>query len=187
MEVWRGASEGLNAVILNPSTFLGYGDWNTSSCAVFKNVYDEFGWYSGGVNGFVDVEDVAKATVMVMENSCSEERYIINGDNWPVKKLLYAMADEFGKRKPRREITHLILGLAWRLEKIKSFLTGKKSLLTKETAKVAMSKTFFENEKLLKLFPDFSYTPLGETIRKACKKYNDGINSMQPHSDKPYL
>lgn len=187
MEIWRGASERLNVVVLNPSTILGYGDWNTSSCAVFKNVYDEFKWYTGGVNGFVDVEDVAKATVMLMESSCSEERFIINGDNWPVKKLLYTMADEFGKKRPNWEATRFVLAIAWRLEKIKSFFTGKKNLLTKETAKVAMSKTFFENEKLLKLLPDFSYTPLGESIRKICKKYNDSINSMQPHPGKPYL
>ncbi len=42
MEVWRGFSEGLNGVILNPGTILGYGDWHTSSCAIFKNVYKEF-------------------------------------------------------------------------------------------------------------------------------------------------
>ena len=39
IEVWRGFSEGLNGVILNPSTILGYGDWNNSSCAIFKKVY----------------------------------------------------------------------------------------------------------------------------------------------------
>ena len=60
LEVWRGISEGLNAVILNPSTILGFGDWNDGSCALFKTVYNEFGWYSPGINGFVDVEDVAK-------------------------------------------------------------------------------------------------------------------------------
>ncbi len=36
LEVWRGIAEGLNAVILNPSTVLGYGDWNTSSCRILK-------------------------------------------------------------------------------------------------------------------------------------------------------
>ena len=61
LEVWRGISEGLDGVILNPSTILGYGDWNNSSCAIFKNIYEEFKWYTPGINGFVDVEDVARA------------------------------------------------------------------------------------------------------------------------------
>src|SRR4026208_855111 len=53
LEVWRGISEGLNGVILNPSTILGFGDWNSSSCAIFKKIYDEFNWYTPGINGFV--------------------------------------------------------------------------------------------------------------------------------------
>ena len=42
LHVWRGTAEGLEAVIVNPSTILGYGDWNTGSCAIFKNVFEEF-------------------------------------------------------------------------------------------------------------------------------------------------
>ncbi len=30
MEVWRAIGEGLKAVIMNPSTIIGYGDWNDS-------------------------------------------------------------------------------------------------------------------------------------------------------------
>ncbi|HYM94447.1 MAG TPA: SDR family NAD(P)-dependent oxidoreductase, partial [Chitinophagaceae bacterium] len=100
LEVWRGISEGLNAVILNPSTILGYGDWNTSSCAIFKKVYEEFKWYSPGINGFVDVEDVARVSVLLMESNITEERFIINGDTWLFKKLQDTIADAFHKKNP---------------------------------------------------------------------------------------
>ena len=68
MEVWRAIAEGLNAVIVNPSTILGFGDWNNTSCALFKTAYNEFPWYTDGVNGFVDVNDTAKAVVSVAAN-----------------------------------------------------------------------------------------------------------------------
>jgi nucleoside-diphosphate-sugar epimerase len=42
MEVWRGMGEGLDAVIINPSTVLGFGNWHDSSCAIFKNSYKGF-------------------------------------------------------------------------------------------------------------------------------------------------
>jgi dihydroflavonol-4-reductase len=180
MEVWRGAAEGLDAVILNPSTVLGYGDWNNSSCVVFKYIFDEINWYSSGINGFVDVEDVAKATVLLMESDISGQRFIINADNWLFKQLLDTMAENFSKKKPARRITPLILSLVWRLEKLKSLFTGKKPLITKESAKAALSKTCFENEKILKAFPGFSFIPLEESIRKACKKYLDAVNKVQP-------
>ncbi len=59
-------------------------------------------------------------------------------------------------------------------------LTGKKPLLTKESARVAKSQTWFENDKLLKALPGFSFTPLEETIKKACEKYAGIIHAVQP-------
>jgi nucleoside-diphosphate-sugar epimerase len=120
MEVWRGIAEGMDAVILNPSTILGFGDWNHSSCAIFKNGYNEFGYYTEGVNGFVDVTDVAKAAVLLMESNISAERFIISSDNWSFKKLLDNIADAFKKKKPQTLATPFIGAIAWRLEKIKA-------------------------------------------------------------------
>jgi nucleoside-diphosphate-sugar epimerase len=170
----------LEAVILNPGTILGYGDWNSSSCAIFKNVFEEFKWYATGINGFVDVEDVAKAAVQLMESNISEQRYIVNGDTWPFKKLQDTIADGFGRKRPSRRTTAFLFGMAWRLEKIKSIFTGKKPLLTKESARVAQSQTWFENDKLLKALPGFSFTPLEETIKRACEKYTGTIHAVQP-------
>lgn len=180
LHVWRGIAEGLEAVILNPSTILGYGDWNTGSCAIFKNVFEEFKWYVSGINGFVDVEDVAKAAVLLMESTISEQRYIVNGDTWPFKKLQETIADGFGKKRPSRLTSPFLMNMGWRLEKIKSILTGKRPLLTKESARVAQSRTWFENDKLLKALPGFSFTPLEETIKKACEKYAGIIPAVQP-------
>lgn len=171
LEVWRGISEGLEAVILNPSTILGYGNWNNGSCAIFKNIYKGFKWFTPGINGFVDVGDVARAAVLMMESPLSGERYIVNGDTWPFKRLQETIADNFHKKRPSSEATPFLLGLAWRMEKLGSLFSGKKPLLTKESARVAVSKTWFENDKLLKALPGFSFTPLEETIKKACENY----------------
>jgi dihydroflavonol-4-reductase len=177
LEVWRGFSEGLTGVILNPSTILGFGDWNNSSCAIFKNVYEEFKWYSTGINGFVDVEDVSKAVVIFAENNITEQRYIVNGDNWPFQQLQDIMADSFNKKKPSGKATPFLMAVAWRLEKLKSLFSGKKPLLTKESARVAQSRTYFDNDKILRALPGFSFTPLGETIKTACTRYLGTINA----------
>ncbi len=171
LEVWRGISEGLEAVILNPSTILGYGDWESGSSAIFRNIHKGVGWYTPGINGFVDVEDVARVTRLMLESGITEERFIVNGDTWPFRKLQETIAGQFGKKKPEREATPLLLNIAWRVEKLKSMFTGEKPLLTKESARVAVSKTWFENDKLLRALPGFSFTPLEETIKKACEKY----------------
>jgi len=179
MEVWRGMGEGLNAVIMNPSTVLGFGSWHDSSCAIFKNVYKGFKWYTNGINGFVDVEDVAKVAVLLMESNISEERFIINHENWEFRKLFSAMATAFGKKPPSWEATPFLSSIAWRFEKLRSMLQGAKPLITKETALIALSKTYWQNDKILRALPGFSFTPLDQCITKACKNYVGAVNNMQ--------
>ena len=179
MEVWRGMGEGLDAVIINPSTVLGFGNWHDSSCAIFKNVYREFKWYTKGINGFVDVEDVARIAVLLMESNISEERFIICHENWEFKKLFDAMAHGFKKKPPTWEATSFLSSIAWRIEKARSMLKGAKPLITKETALIALSKTYWQNDKILKAMPGFSFTSLEHCITKACKNYVGAVNSMQ--------
>lgn len=171
MEVWRAMAEGLNGVILNPSTVLGYGDWNSSSCALFRQAYDEFPWYTDGVNGFVAVEDLAAIAVDMLETETTMERFVVSGDNWPFRQLLTEMAHAFGKKPPHRKANPWMGALAWRLEKIRSLFSGKKPLLTRETARVARSKTYFSAKKILELLPNRRFTALDKAIRDSVAAY----------------
>lgn len=175
LEVWRGFAEGLPGVIINPSTILGYGDWHHSSCAIFKSVYKEFPWYTDGVNGFVGVEDVAAAAVALLYSDVAEKRFIVNADNWSFQELFNTIAINFDKRKPYRKATPFLGELAWRLEKLKYLFADGQPLLTKESARVAHSKTRFNNTALLNELPGFQYTPLGQVIQNSCKKYQEAM------------
>jgi len=171
IEVWRAIGEGLPAVIVNPSTILGYGDWNHSSCTLFRSAWQEFPWYTEGVNGFVDVRDVAGAIVALLESDVVGERYILNSDNWSFRRVFETMAAGFGKKPPSREATPFLAGVAWRRERLKSLFSGKPSILTRESARVAQSLTYFDNRKVLAVLPEFRFTPLERTIKLACADY----------------
>jgi len=179
LHAWRGHGEGLDTVIVNPSTILGFGNWEQSSCAIFKQLYEGFPWYTSGLNGFVDVRDVARATVLLLEKAQGGQRYIINGETWTFQQLQSYIADGFGRKRPYRKVTGFLLGLAWRVEALRAAVTGKRPLLTRESARVAMSATRFDNSKLLRDFPDFSYTPLEKTIREACNRYLEQVKSLR--------
>ena len=171
MEVWRSAAEGLNTVIINPSTIIGFGDWHRGSCVIFNNIYKELPWYTKGVNGFVDVEDVALSAIHLMESSIKDERYIISSENLVFRELFNMIASGFGKKPPSREAGPFLSNLALYGDKAVSFFTGKKRMLTKEAIKVAQSKTYWDNDKILQALPDFSFTPVSDCINNACKKY----------------
>jgi nucleoside-diphosphate-sugar epimerase len=171
LEVYRGIGEGLDAVILNPSTILGFGDWNSSSCAIFRNIYKGFKYYTSGLNGFVAVEDVARAAVLFLEKEITAERFLLNGDNWHFQKLQYAIADGLGKKRPSKKAGPFLLGIAWRLQAVSSYFSGQRPLLTRESAKVALSETRFYSEKINRFLPGFSYTPIETSIERACERY----------------
>ncbi|HEY1114085.1 MAG TPA: NAD-dependent epimerase/dehydratase family protein [Chitinophagaceae bacterium] len=177
LEVWRGIAEGLEGVILNPSTILGYGDWHHSSCAIFRNIYKGFPWYSEGVNGFVGVEDVAEAAVRLLQSSIREKRFIINAGNWSFRQLFNTIAEGFGTRKPHRQATPFLGEIAWRLEKFRYLFTDGKPLLTRESARVAHSRTQFDNTAVLKALPGFTFTPLETVISKSCGQYTEAVKT----------
>lgn len=173
MEVWRGVGEGLNCVVVNPSIILGSSDWSKGSAAIFKNAYKEFPWYTAGVTGFVDVLDVVKAMVLLMDSPVTNERFILNADNIAYRDLFNVIADEFGKQRPHKKVTPTIAALVWRLEAVKAAFTGIQPLLTKETARTAQAKAYFDNSKLLTQFPGFKYQSFKESVARICGEFKE--------------
>jgi dihydroflavonol-4-reductase len=171
LEVWRGFAEGLEGVIVNPSTVLGFGDWHQSSTAIFKNVYKEFPWYTKGVNGFVGVEDVAEATVQLLLSEVNEKRFILNAANWTFQELFNCIAEGFNKKPPGKHATPFLGEIAWRLESFKHLFADGKPLLTRESARVAHSMTRFDASAITTALPGFNFTPLEEVIARSCKAY----------------
>jgi len=86
-EVWRGMQEGLKIAILNPSVIIGAGNWKQGSCQLIQKVAKGLQFYPKGSTGFVDVRDVARAAILLMESDISGERYILNGANWSYQKF----------------------------------------------------------------------------------------------------
>ncbi len=173
MEVWRGIGEGLNAVIINPSIILGNSDWTKGSAAIFKSAYDEFAWYSIGVNGFVDVQDVVNAMVQLMDSPIVGQRFIVSAENSSYKNLFTQIAIAFKRQPPHKQVTPFLAGIAWRLAAIKGLLSDDKPLLTKETAHTAQTKIYYNNDKLLKALPAFTYTTLVNSINRICKEFQE--------------
>jgi dihydroflavonol-4-reductase len=176
LEVWRGIGEGLDAVMVNPVIILGAGNWNDGSSKIFQSAYNEFPWYATGTTGFVDVRDVAKAMIQLMDSDITAQRFIISAENKSYQQVFNLMAKAFGKKPPHKQVTPLIAKIVWRLEAIKSFFTKQDPLITKETAKTAFAKVNFDNSKLLKYLPQFTYRKLEDTIAATCAALQQKFN-----------
>jgi dihydroflavonol-4-reductase len=169
LEIWRGIGEGLDTVIVNPVIILGAGNWDSGSSGLFKSAYNEFPWYTEGTGGFVDVEDVVKAMILLMgAKTVSSERFILSAVNLSYREVFTRIANCFHKKPPHKKVTPFLSGLVWRWEALKSFFNGKDPLLTKETARTASAKVQIDNRKIQRFFPNFQYQSLDSSLARIC-------------------
>ena len=178
LEVWRGIAEGLHAVIVNPVIILGNGTIDDGSTGIFKSAYNEFPWYTEGVSGFVDVRDVAAAMILLMESDIHSERFIISAYNLTYKEVFSKIASAFNKKSPSRKVTPFLASVVWRMQSLQSLFTGKRPLLTRETAATAQAKVYYDNSKLLSSLPFFKYRTFDETILDTCISLQQKLNNL---------
>jgi dihydroflavonol-4-reductase len=172
-EVWRGTAEGLDAVIVNPSIILGVAGPGQGSSRIFNAVWEGLKFYPLGKNGFVDVRDVVRAMILLMNSDIRNERFILNADNIEYKTLFDLMAAAMSKPGPSVKVSPLVSGLAWRIEKLRSMITGVKPLITRETARTAVQQNRYSNEKIRKEL-GFEFTPIEETVGHFCRIFLEG-------------
>lgn len=169
MEVWRGIAEGLDAVIVNPSVIIGAGAGFEGSGAIFKLVKDGLSFYTRGATGIVDVADVAKSMIALMNSDETAERYTISAENYHYKLFFEEIARGYGIKAPAKEAKPWMLGIAWRAAKIASIFTGKPAALTSDAARSSLNESLYSNEKI-KATIGITFRPLTQTISEICKR-----------------
>ena len=163
LEVWRGAQEGLDVKIVNPSVVLGPGLWGQGSTSVFKYAYGEKKFHPEGTINFVDVRDVAEVIVKLMESDIKGERFILSADSMGFKDFFGMVAKAFGKKGPQRPVPYWLLRIAVAAEFVRSRITGNSAMITKETARVSRKKYHFKNDKVKKAL-DFEFRTVNESV-----------------------
>ncbi len=169
-EVWRGIAEGLDAVIVNPSIIIGPAHGKGISTKMFQQVWKGLKFYTEGVNGFVDVRDVSSAMILLMENSITNQRFILNSENYSYRELFNRIAFCLGKPKAHIKVSNFTAGIAWRAAYLGSLLTGNRPFITKETARTSMRCYFYSSEKFREL-TGMKFIPVKQSIEDACRVF----------------
>lgn len=167
MEVWRGINEGLNAVIVNPSVIIGEKAGFKGSGSIFKLAMKNLNYYTSGGIGLVDVQDVAKAMILLMESEIRDQRYILSAENYSYQKLFSEIAQASGHKAPTKEVRPWMLSIAWRTAALASMLSGKRFGLTKDIARSSQTTSFYTNEKI-KLATHIRFKPVKDSIQAIC-------------------
>ena len=171
MEVWRGIAEGLDAVIVNPSLIIGANAGVNGSGELFETVRRGLKFYTVGSSGIVDVEDVAKCMIALMNSNSSAERYIISAENRDFKQLTTEIANGFGIKSPTIYAKPWMMELAWRGAGFIAAITGKDPAIDKISAQTASMTRNYDNSKIKKAI-GIEFKPVSVSIKEICKRLN---------------
>jgi dihydroflavonol-4-reductase len=170
-EVWRGIEEGLKATIINPALILGKGDYSRSSAEIINKIISSKGMYPGGVNGFVDVVDVAKACITAIDHQHNSQRFILCAENLSYKDLYILFYKSLGlDTKKLRPMPAIVKGLLNKINSLIEPIFKKSILLSTQAMKYTSTISRYDNTKSKNVL-GIVYRPVKETIEEMAKDF----------------
>jgi len=177
-EAWRGMSEGLNVMVVNPSLILGAGCWGQSSGELITRTQKGIPFYTEGITGYVDVRDVANCMIKLMDENKFGSRYILNAENLSFYDLSTELRRLFGKKPSKFKAGSFLLNLARYSDGIRALLTGKRRIVTKNIVMSVLGKNHYDNSKVCKEL-NYSFIPVNESLAYVAEKYISALKAKK--------
>lgn len=161
-EVYRGMEEGLSAVILNPSFILGVSNSQKSSYAYISKISKGLTWYIDGSINVVDVRDVVKAIILVINQRPVNKRYILTSAHYSNKLFLNYLQKCFNLPSRQIKVPDFLLLLLPYLAGILSFVVQRKPFISRDMIKMAQAHNPLNAQKFKSEF-SFVFYDMEET------------------------
>lgn len=145
----EAADEDMDVVIVNPSTPIGPGDHKPTPTGrmVLDAASDRMPAYVDTGLNVVHVDDVAEGHVLAFERGRRGERYVLGGENLPLKELLRQVAAVVNHRPPRIRVPHLVLLPLAHAAECVARLAGRSTRITVEAVRMARKPMYFSSAK----------------------------------------
>ena len=133
----REAARGLPLVIVHPTTVLGPGDRRPTPTGslILHYLKGHMKVYAGMWQNLVDVRDVAAGHALALERGAQGSRWVLGGENLPMREIMAILAELTGIPAPRVAIPHPLLAVLGRAnEWLSSHLTHREPWITREAA-----------------------------------------------------
>lgn len=173
MEVWRASAEGLNVVIVNPGIIIGSGNWGKSSGELFPT-FEKMPFSFSGSSSYVDVRDVAKISINLMEKNIFGERFIVISENKKYKEIGNLIREKMGLKK-LKIISKQVLNLARILNFFFGWLFPKLKMSNKINIESVTSENKISNRKIMEKL-DCQFIPIDESVDFHLNNYIESKN-----------
>ena len=175
MEVWRGTQEGLNAVIVNPGVILGTSPTGGGSSEIVSLGARGIPFYPSGTMGLVDVKDVVKAMVFLMNSEIKNQQYILVGENLTYKALHSKLALLFNKKPPTKKLSKKLMFFISGLDWLSNIIFNTKRRIVKATVRSMFTTSIYDASKIRTQL-GFEFTPMEETLKRVVEESKKTLN-----------
>jgi len=170
LEVWRGISEGLNAVIVNPGVIIGSGYWRRGSGAFITQISRGMNYFPPGKTGFICVKDVVKIMRELMDKNIFSERFLLVAENWTQKDFIYSVCNYLNLKSPLKKASKSIMILGLILDAARSFFLNKRRRLSSAIIKSSHSKNEYSNKKISSVL-NYKFKMVEKSIKVTCENF----------------
>jgi nucleoside-diphosphate-sugar epimerase len=122
-------------------------------------------YFAGGFD-IVDVEDVARGSLLAMEKGGDRERYILSGEHVTVKQAFDTLAGLTGLKPPGIKLPVPVLRVAAGLMELGTRVTGRRPLLDRSQVDEFAGKfSYFDSGKAAREL-GYTYLPARDVLRR---------------------
>lgn len=167
----RAARDGLDVVIVNPSTPIGAYDVKPTPTGeiILRFLQNRMPAYVHTGLNLIDVEDVARGHILAWKRGRTGERYILGHRNLTLKGLLDLLAVITGKPAPRRVVPHLLpLAVAFVDELILARYFGKRPQISFYSVQMARKPMYYTAAKAVREL-GLPQSPIESALAKAVR------------------
>lgn len=176
MEVWRASAEGLKVIVVVPGMIIGSGNWGQSSGSIFST-YEKKKLMFPGTGSFVDVRDVARASIELMEGNHFGERFILISQNLPYLQVGNMVRRKLGL-KPAAKIPEKPLHMLVKISPFLSWLVPPLRLATPYNINAMTGINRISNNKIRETLK-FNFIPVDQSIDFHVNNYIADHNSRK--------
>lgn len=167
----KAAKNGLDVVIVNPSTPIGAYDVKPTPTGeiILRFLQDRMPAYVHTGLNLIDVEDVARGHILAWQKGRMGERYILGHRNLTLKEMLQMLATITGQPAPKFAIPHAIpLAVAFADEMILARYFGKTPQVSYYSVQMSRHEMYYDSAKAVREL-GLPQSPIEGAIEKAVR------------------
>ena len=161
MEVWRASAEGLNTIIINPGMIVGTGNWKQSSGELFST-FEKNNFTFSGASNYVDVRDVAKISIDLMEKDKFGERFILVSESKKYAEIGNLIRKKLGL-KEAKVLSISILNVGRWLNIFFGWLIPQLKMAIRTNIESVTSSSIISNQKVKETL-GYQFIPVQESV-----------------------